>query len=180
VNSFANSAKLWFLALLIFCGLGFIALAFIDAPPSTGIPAPSRLASWGIACLLLAGICIFWSYKQRRLTPDLAIDELISNVARQFRQTRSLDAIVEEYRFNGATNDILVIIRSAPQILKARSDAKLRLGIQLVVTGIFLTGAAYLLARAVGFSHYEVAVGAIGGGIGFIIDGLRKRRAFRA
>lgn len=179
MHSFSASIRLWGLALLIFCGLGLVGVAFLDAPPSTGIPAPSRLVTWGIACLLIAGIWIFWSYKRRRLSRDQAVDELILDVARRYAQTRSLNCVVDEYRANGASDEILSIVRAAPQILKTRSDMKLRVGFQLVFAGSILTAMAYWLARFFAFSHYEVAVGAIGGGLGFIIDGLRKRRAFR-
>jgi hypothetical protein len=122
---------------------------------------------------------MYWDHKRRRVTPDEAVDQFLLEVARRYRRTRSLDAIADEYRAAGASEETLGLISGAPQMLKMRAGAKITLGIQPLGTGIILTGGAFLLSRTLGFSHYEVAVGAIGGGVGFIVDGLRQKGAFR-
>jgi hypothetical protein len=171
--------KLLVLAILWFSGLALIALSFVSAAPNVNWPHPSSFITWGICCLLIAVVWMYWDRKRRRLTPDEALDQLLSEIARRYRRTRSLDAVTDEYRAAGASDDTLRLIKSAPQMLKTRAEAKLILGVQLFVTGIILTGGAFLLSRYLGFSHYEVAIGAIGGGVGFIIDGLRQKRAFK-
>ena len=171
--------KLLVLAILWFSGLALIALSFVRAAPNINLPDPLSFITWGVCCLLIAVVWMYWDHKRRRLTPDEALDQLLSEVARCYRRTRSLDAVTDEYRAAGASDDTLRLIKSAPQMLKARAEAKLILGVQLFVTGIILTGGAFLLSRYLGFSHYEVAIGAIGGGVGFIIDGLRQKRAFK-
>jgi hypothetical protein len=179
MNPLSATLKLWLLALLVFLGLSLIALAFVPGSPSSGFPPPSRFIMWGIACLLIAAVWIWWDRKRRRLTPDQEIEQLLFDVAKRYRQTRSLDTVVEEYRAKGATDHTLMIIRSAPRMLKQRADAKIQLGVSLLGTGLLFTAATYWLAHTVGFSHYEVAIGAIGGGVGFTLDGIRQRRAFR-
>jgi hypothetical protein len=121
---------------------------------------------------------MYWNHKRRRLTPDEVLEQLLLDVARRYRHTGSLDAIAEEYRERGASEDTLAFVRSAPRMLEIRADAKIQLGLQLLAAGIIVTAGAYWLSRVSGFSHYEVAVGAIGGGLGFIIAGLRQKRAF--
>ncbi len=173
-----GSTKLWVLALLWFCGLSLIALSLVKGPPSGDFPPPSAFVVWGTCCILVALIWMYWHHKRYRLTPDEELEQLLLDVARRYRHTRSLDAIVEEYRERGASEDTLDFIRSAPRMLKTRADAKIHLGLQLLATGIIFTAGAYWLSRASGFSHYEVAVGAIGAGVGFIMAGLRQQRAF--
>ncbi len=172
------SGKLVLLAFLWFSGLALIALSFVRAPPTVDWPASSFFA-WGLCCLLVAIVWMYWDRKRRRLTADETVDQLLLEVARRYRRTRSLDAIADEYRAAGASDETVELIRVAPQMLNMRAEAKIRLGVQLLVTGIVLTAVAFLVSRLLGFSHYEVAVGAIGGGVGFIIVGLRQRRAFR-
>ena len=171
--------KLLSLALLVFFGLSLISLAFVPGLPSSGFPSPSQLVVWGFVFLLIAAVWLWWDRKRRRLTPDEEIEQLLFDVAKRYRQTRSLDIIVTEYREKGATDDTLMFIRSAPQMLKTRADTKVQLGRQLLLLGLIFTAAVYCLSQITGFSHYEVAVGAIGGGVGFILDGIRQQRAFR-
>ena len=134
---------------------------------------------WGTGCLMIAALWIWWDYKRRSLTPEAQGERLLFDVAKRYQQVHSLEAVVEEYRASGATNETLALIRSAPVILRKRAEAKIHVGIPLLVTGLVLTGGAYLLARTAGLSHYAVAIGAIGGGVGSILDGLRQRRCFR-
>ena len=172
------SVKLWLLALLWFSGISLIALSFIRAAPNINWPTSSFLI-WGLCCLFFAVVWMYWDRKRRRLAPDEVVDQFLLEIARRYRRTRSLNAIADEYRAAGASDDTLRLIRLAPEMLKTRAEAKVSLGVQLLVTGIFLTGVAFVLSRTLGFSHYEVAVGAIGGGVGFIIAGLRQKRAFK-
>jgi len=122
---------------------------------------------------------MYWDHKRRQLTPDEAVYQLMLEVARRYRRTQSLDAIVDEYRAGGASEDTLSLIRAAPQMLKIRAEEKTRLGIQLFFGGIILTGGAFVLSRSSGISFYELGVGLIGGGAGFIIDGLRQKGTFK-
>jgi hypothetical protein len=179
MNSPRSNIKLLLLALLWFCGFGLIALSFAKGPLSNPHPFPSsKFVAWGVCCVLVALTWMYWDYKRRSLTSDEKLEQLLLDVARRYRHTRSLDAVIAEYRERGANEGTLDIIRSAPQMLKARADAKIRLGLQLLVTGIITSAGIYWLSQVIGFSHYEVAVVAIGGGVGFIIVGLRQRRAF--
>src|SRR5947207_818838 len=117
------NGKLLLLALLWFSGLALIALSFVRAAPNINWPASSFLV-WGLCCLLVAVVWMYWDRKRRRLTPDETVDQLLLEVARRFRRTRSLDAIADEYRAAGASDDTLGLIRSAPQMLKTRAEAK--------------------------------------------------------
>lgn len=174
-----GSIKVWVLGALWFCGLGLIALSFDKGLPGTPPPvAPSRLVVWGICCILVSLGWMYWDHKRRRLTPDEEVEQLLLDVARRYRHTRSLDAIADEYREKGASEYTLDLIRSAPRMLKSRADTKIRLGLQLLTAGIIVTAGTYWLSRVAGFSHYEIAVVAIGGGLGFIVAGLRQQRAF--
>jgi hypothetical protein len=175
MNSPHGTLKLWTLALLWFTGLSFIALSFVKSTPSSDFPTPAEFVMWGLSCLGVAVVWMYWDYKRRRLTPDQQVEHLLFEVARRYRRIRSLDTVVNEYRAQGASEETLAIIRSAPQILKTRAEAKIGVGIRIFVAGIIITGGVSWLSKA----HYEIAIGALGGGIGLIIDGFRQRRAFR-
>ncbi len=166
------------LALLLFLGIGFFAMALIPRPSTSQRAAPSKLVAWGSFCLLGAGAWMYWDHKSRILTPDEEFEKFLSDVAKRFRHTRSLKAVEDEYRAKGATDDTLMMIRGAPQMLKARGDAKVSMGLQLLGVGLIFTAGAYLFSRLNGGQHYEVGITAIGGGIGFIILGIRQRNAF--
>jgi len=170
--------KVWGLGLLIFVGLSLIGLAFIAGSPYPGTPTPLQIGSWGLLCLLVASVWMYWDHKRRVLTPDEEIEKMLLDVARRYRHTRSLETIADHYRMRGASDETLMMIRTAPQSLRARGKAKVNIGMQLLVIGVIFTAFAYYLARVTGGNHYEVAIGALGGGAGFIIQGLRQRAAF--
>jgi hypothetical protein len=171
--------KVWALGFLLFVGLSLIALAFVPAQAYPGTPTPLQIATWGLLCLLTAGVWMYWDHKRRVLTPDEEIEELLLDVAKRYRHTRSLETIVDEYRMRGASDETLMVIRTAPQSLRARGKAKVSIGMQLLAIGLLFTAAAYYVARVFGGNHYEVAIGAIGAGVGFVIQGIRQRTAFR-
>ena len=177
MEAFLTRLKVYFLALLLFAGLALVGYAFLGVQSRTGFKWEP--AMWGTGCLMIAALWIWWDYKRRSLTPEAQGERLLFDVAKRYQQVHSLEAVVEEYRASGATNETLELIRSAPLILRKRAEAKIHVGIPLLVTGLVLTGGAYLLARTAGLSHYAVAIGAIGGGVGSILDGLRQRRCFR-
>jgi hypothetical protein len=173
------SFKVGALGILVFAGLTLIALGFVNSNAASEFPTPSQFVTWGLLCLFVAGVWMYWDHKRRVLTPDEEIDKLLLDVAKRYRQTGSLAAVVDEYRTKGASDDTLTMIRAAPGMLRTRADTKVRMGMELLGVGLILTVVAYGLARVIGASHYEVGVGAIGGGVGFIAVGIRQRRAFR-
>lgn len=172
-----KNLKLFALASLWAFGLGLLALAFVKGPRN-GLANPSAFLFAGSCFILSATVWMYWDHKRRRLTPDEEMEHLLLNVAKRYRQTRSLDAIVEEYRMRGATDDTLSFVRAAPRMLKTRADAKVQLGLQLLGVGIILLPVMYWTSRLLGGSHYEVSATAIGGGLGFILTGLWQQRAF--
>ena len=180
-ESIRTRLKLYCLAFLIFAGLSTIGLGFVPGPRN-GAPWPSSTFFFGIgvSCLFLAGVWMFWDHKRRVLTPDETIDRLLLEVAKRCRSTQSLDAIVAEYRTNGSSDETPMIIKDAPRLLKTRAELKMRMGIQLFATGIVLTVVAYCLAKITHFSHFEIAVGALGAGAGLMIVAWRERRACRS
>ena len=170
--------KLWGLALLVFAGIALLLLALVPDSPAGG-PIPSaRLVVWGGSCLCVAAIWIWWDRKRRELTPDEAVEQFLFEVARRCRRAKSLEVVFEQYRSQGASEDTLRLVRSAPRLLKARGDDKFQFGAQIFFLGFILTAGAYGLGRLVGFSLYEIPIGAIGGGVGLMLDGIRQRRAF--
>lgn len=171
--------KLLPLALLWFIGLSLIALSFVKGSTDSSSAFPSTFVVWGLCCILIAVVWMYWDHKRRRLTPDEEVEVLLLEVARHYRRTRSLDAIADAYREAGASEYTLQLIRSAPRLLKTRAEAKISLGMQLLGVGILFTMITFLLSQAMVFAHYELAIGAIGGGIGFIVIGLRQRRGFK-
>jgi hypothetical protein len=171
MNSPHVNLKLLLLASLWFFGFALIAFSFVKK-------ASLGCGAWGGLCILAALVWMYWDNKRRLITPDEELEELLMEVARRYRHTRSLNVIVDEYRERGAAEDTLNFVRSAPRMLKTRADAKILLGLQLLTGGLVATIVTCWLSRAIGFNHYEVAVGALGGGFGFLITGLRQQRAF--
>ena|SRR5688572_4547645 len=126
MTSLLSELKTLFLAILILAGLSLVALAFVPAAPTSGFPPPWKLASWGLLGLLVAGVWIYWDHKRRALTPDEEVDKLLLHVAKRYRQTRSLEAIEDEYRTQGASDDTLMMIRSAPMSVRGQSPPPIR------------------------------------------------------
>ena len=174
----SNSLKLWGLALLIFAGIALCLLALIPDSPRGGATPSARLVMWGAGCFCVAAIWIWWDRRCRQLTPDEKTEQLLFEVAKRYRRVKSLDAVLDEYRCQGASEGTLELVKCAPRLLKARGDVKLQVGIQIFLLGFILTAGTYVLGRLVGFSQYIIAFGAIGGGVGLILDGIRQRRSF--
>ena len=98
---------------------------------------------------------------------------------KRYRKTGSVTEIVEDYRAKGVDDYTLSLVRTAPEKLRARADAKVQVGYFLFAFGVLVTGVTYCLARTFGLSHYGVAFGAIAVGSGLWLDGLRLRLASR-
>lgn len=173
------SGKLIGLALLVFLGASLIALAFVPGPGNRGSAFPPQIMAWGVVCLFVAGIWLWWDRKRRRLTPDEQTEQLLYAAIKRYRRIGTWEGVIAEYRALGASEEELENIREAKQTLRIRGEAKITMGCQLLATGVILTVIMYFVGKWIGFHHYEVQIGAIGGGAGFIADGIRQRNAAR-
>lgn len=154
------------------------ALLSFPTPSPLGVPR-STFIMWGTGCLVGAGLMIWFDRNRRGDSPDEQTEQLLVDVLKRYRKIRSLDAVVAEYRANGASDYTLSLVRTAPEKLRARANAKVQAGYGLFAFGVLCTGVTYCLARTFGFSHYLVAIGALGVGSGLWLDGLRLRLTFR-
>jgi len=165
------------LAVLIFIGLGLVGLSIFDFYDRKHFPVPTAL--WGSLFLGLAAVWIYWDAKTRTLTADEETERLLLKCVKRARKLGRIEAVVEEFRAEGASKGTLQTLASAPSLLKKRARAKIDIGAGLFFGGIGFTCIGYYLAGKLGMSHFVATLGAVGAGAGMLISGLLQLRLLR-